>query len=98
MPPPNTEDFESKLAEILKDAKRQKLEHKDMTARRLHELTGGYPPAKGEYHAMTSCSNAMHNMRKKYRSKILYQPPQGRGARLQIRYYLPRDAGPRKTV
>ncbi len=58
----------------------------DVTSGALHRAIGGYP---GTHHAMPTCCDvmlaAMHDG-----DTILSMPPKGRGAKLTIRYKLPR--------
>ena len=93
---PSTRDFGVKLQELLESAKNGGLDHVDVTAGHLHTLVGGYP---GPSPRTPSCCNAMKSMMRQ-NDEILYAPPSGYGASLQIRYYLKEGNGrlPAKTA
>lgn len=61
--------------------------HKDIRAGDLHTFIGGYPSPN---HRMPQCNNAMRQMMLN-NDTVLIEPPQGQGATLTIRYFLPRN-------
>ena len=86
---PKTQDFESKLSDLLRDAESRGWKFVDVSSGNLHQAVGGYPPAKGENHAMRACCDAMRNV-KKTEDEVLHTPPSGTSTKLIIRYRLPR--------
>ena len=84
---PDSKAFMLKLSELLQNARSQKLAFIDISSGNLHQWAGGYPPKKGEQHAMPSCCQVMRKMMGND-DKILCEPPSGQGTNLVIRYYL----------
>lgn len=83
---PKQIDFQAELDVIFCNATGR---YVDVVAGNLHRKVGGYPPAPGCNHAMPNCCRVMKkNM--KDGDVILKQPPKGQGARVTIRYQLPR--------
>ncbi len=83
---PTSRDFERALWGLLKDAAQNARDHVDIDAGGLHRLVGGYP---GTDHRLATCCSVMRqNM--KNGDRVLAQPPRGVGARLLVRYELPR--------
>lgn len=83
---PTSEDLRSALLTAFREATRAGRSHLDVNSGDLHERLGGYPsPAN----AMPSCCNVMWQL-KGPRDTVRHSPPKGRGARLTIRYAIPR--------
>ena len=80
---PNTKDFESKLCELLKDAKSRRLKYLDIRSGYLYRMVGEWSDNR-----MPCCCGAMYNVLKRLGGKVLRTPPSGFGARLVIRYRL----------
>lgn len=85
--PPNTDDFRRRLTAELADAEERGETHRVITAGELHDLVGGYRGTNN--HRMPECCSAMR-AEKRDRDEVIYSPPSGRGAKLEIRYRLPR--------
>lgn len=83
---PNTAEFRRVLRTAFAGAQLLSLDHLIVNARDLHELVGNYP---GPNSRMSACCDVMHQ---EYREgdTILEGTPKGKGARLTIRYQLPR--------
>jgi len=79
----NTDTFSEALKGIFNESKGSFV---DVTSGKLHRLLGGYPSRN---HKMSSCCNAMTKAMQSG-DRILASPPKGRGAKLTIRYILPR--------
>lgn len=79
---PSMEEFRSTIQEIFEIAEKVKLSGIILKSGNLHRLVGGYP---GSNHRMPMCCNAMRQMMKPD-DEILYEPPSGRGASLEILY------------
>jgi len=90
MTAPTKRDFANALKQALDEAQAGGLSSVEITAGDLHRKVGSYP---GPDNRMASCSDVMWE-HKLDQDEILYQPPKGRGASLQIRYKLPRPAIP----
>jgi len=60
----------------------------DIEAGQLHREVGGYP--NGGNHRMPVCCNALDEARQPGRYEEIYTPPSRYGAKLKIRYFLPR--------
>lgn len=87
---PGREDFRIELAAQIERASRQGRAHIEINSGELHRDVGGYPPAKGQHHAMPACCNVMWAEHDKGRADIISCPKSRRGASLTIRYHLPR--------
>ncbi len=83
---PTSKDFERVLQNILEDAARTARDHVDIGAGDLHRQVGGYP---GTDHRLATCCAVMRRTMKNG-DLVLAQPPSGVGARLVVRYVLPR--------
>lgn len=81
--PPSTEDFKLTLDAFLKKATGSFV---DVRAGELHKLVGGY---HGNNHRMPACCQVMRNAMLPG-DKVVDEPPSGKGARLTVRYLLPR--------
>ena len=86
---PRAEDFREALAARLRRAGDQGQLHLDVNAGDLHADVGGYP---GPDHRMPNCCQVMLS-EMAGGDEILKRPPntKGHGARLTIRYRLPRS-------
>lgn len=84
---PKAEDFRSNLLQLLASARDLGLVAVEVNAGNLHRRVGGYP---GSDHRMPQCCDVM---RQTMRSgdEVVDEPPGGRGARLTVRYRLPRS-------
>ena len=87
--PPMRSDFEHTLGQLLNEAAANGKHVVDVSAKELHERTGGYPAAS---HRMPLCCAVMRS-RMQPGDEIVRTPPSGQGASLQIRYRLPRASG-----
>lgn len=81
---PNTNDFKSKIEQILYNARNQGDKYVDILSADLHKSLGGYP---SKNHRMASCCEVMYSMMKS-KDEVIAAPPKGKGATLKIRYYL----------
>lgn len=81
-----TSDFRAALNEIFALAEEEGHSFVDLKAGDLHRKVGGYP---GHNHRMPVCCDVMRNAMA-VGDTILYAPPKGKGATLEIRYRLPR--------
>ena len=82
--PPNTQDFQNELNNILMSAQKQGAPYVDAVSGDLHRRVGGYP---AHNHRMPPCCSVMkRNM--KADDRILQEPDSGQGATLIIRYKL----------
>jgi len=84
--PPTADDFRAELAKIFEEAESKGYSHVDVMSGDLHRRVGGYP---GPDHRMPVCCSVMRRAMKPG-DQILEEPPRGAGARLRIRYHLPR--------
>jgi hypothetical protein len=87
MTTPKAEDFRKTLAELLISANELGFVAVEVNAGNLHRRVGGYP---GGDHRMPQCCDVM---RQEMLSgdEVIDEPPSGQGARLTIRYRLPRS-------
>ncbi len=83
----NTETFRKALQRILDETRGSFV---DVTSGDLHRLVGGYP---GKHHNLPACCDVMTSAMQSG-DTILASPPKGRGAKLTIRYVLPRSSSP----
>jgi 5-methylcytosine-specific restriction protein A len=84
--PPNAEDFERQLFELIRNAREQRQQFIDVVSGELHRQVGGYPANDGN-HRMPVCCEVMKNIMQDG-DEILYSPDSGQGATLRIRYHL----------
>ncbi len=83
---PTASDFQVQLDKIFHDAIERGLPYLDVRSGDLHRQVGGYPASN---HRMPVCCVVMRkNM--KAEDAVLYEPPKGSGATLQVRYIIPR--------
>lgn len=80
-------DFSKELQAQIGRAERQGRPHVEINAGELHRVIGGYP--NGGAHQMPSCCEALLAA-KRAGDLVVFQPPEGKGASLTIRYILPR--------
>ena len=85
--PPNIDDFRRRLRAELANAEKRGEVQRVISARELHNLVGGY--AGTNNHRMPECCRAMRD-EKHDGDEVIYAPPKGNGASLEIRYRLPR--------
>jgi voltage-gated potassium channel len=83
---PGRDAFADAIAEQLTRAGRQGRDHHEINAGELHRMIGGYP---GPSHRMPVCCAAMRQAMTG-NDRIDFQPDEGDGASLTIRYELPR--------
>lgn len=84
---PTAEDFRRELHRQLAHAQASGADYVKINAGELHRDVGGYP---GIDHRMPVCCEVMTSTMEDG-DKIIDQPPKGKGARLTIRYRLPRE-------
>lgn len=84
--PPTTDDFRRALRELLRAAEERSEASIDVVSGDLHRIVGGYPSPSPR---MPSCCNAMRSEMRQS-DKELQAPPNGLGASLIIRYFMPR--------
>ena len=77
-------DFESGLQELMQMARTEGSHELVITGGDLHRHVGDYPPEAGKHHAMASASDVLTTAVARYHGKILYSPPKGKGARLEV--------------
>ena len=80
------EDFYIVVQEILSTAQKQGATEIAVNSGNVHRQVGGYP---GSNHRMPMCCSAMRSVMREG-DEIIQSPPSGYGARLTIRYRLPR--------
>ena len=80
------QDFRDELYRIFAEAHRQGKPYVDVKSSELHERVGVYPKPD---HRMPVCCGVMWGEMKSG-DEVLYKPPSGQGAKLAIRYKLPR--------
>jgi hypothetical protein len=80
------EDFRSELKAQLRRAEGRGVSHVEINAGELHRQMGGYP---GPKHRMPVCCEAMYG-EKRAGDEVVSAPLKGKGAKLTIRYKLPR--------
>lgn len=86
MDTPTAADFQAALDELLALAEQEGNLFVDVKAGELHRRVGGYP---GHNHRMPTCCDVMRGAMVAG-DTVLYAPPKGKGATLEIRYRLPR--------
>jgi len=84
---PTAGEFREQLLEVFRVAEREHQGTVTVAAGHLHHAVGGYP---NKTHRMPVCCEVMLRAMRKG-DTILYQPLKGKGARLTIRYLLPRS-------
>jgi 5-methylcytosine-specific restriction protein A len=85
---PTSEDFKLELHRIMLEAMKEGKKFAEINAGKLHRQVGDYP---GRNHRMPVCCQIMRAaLAPDVGDVILDEPPSGRGARLTIRYVLPR--------
>lgn len=82
-----TDDFRKELRAMIQRAGRQGRPHAEVNAGELHRVVGGYP--NGGAHRMPACCEAMLS-EKRAGDEVIFEPAEGKGASLTIRYSLPR--------
>lgn len=80
------DDFRSELRAQIDRAQKQGRPHIEVNAGELHRVVGGYP---GSGHRMPVCCQVMHAQHRNG-DVIVFQPAEGKGASLTMRYKLPR--------
>ena len=86
---PKSDDFRKKLAKLFASATEMGFVAVDVNAGNLHRRVGGYPDGD---HRMPICCEVMRQAIAA-RDEIVDAPPSGKGARLTVRYRLPRPKG-----
>jgi len=85
---PTTEQFREELSSIFQEAVGENRSRVEVNAGELHRRVGDYP---GPNHRMPLCCSVM---REAFNSSagdvIVEEPPSGKGAKLTIKYVLPR--------
>jgi len=85
---PSADDFRNELYRIMLEATKAGRPNVDINAGELHRRVGNYP---GKNHRMPVCCEVMRRaLATDAGDVVLEQPPNGQGARLTIRYVLPR--------
>jgi hypothetical protein len=84
------DDFRSELRAQIRRAEARGAPHVEVNAGELHRQMGGYP---GPKHRMPVCCEAMYG-EKRDGDEIISAPAKGKGAKLTIRYKLPRRSNP----
>ncbi len=79
-------NFRNQLSRLLAEGAALGFVAVEVNAGRLHRLVGDYP---GAGHRMPVCCGAMRRAMAPG-DEVVFQPPRGKGARLTIRYRLPR--------
>jgi hypothetical protein len=87
---PTIDDFLSELRSQFRMAQDRGARYVTINAGELHRRVGGYP---SHSHRMPLCCDAMYHERQNG-DEIIAAPPKGKGARLTIRYSLPRQRHP----
>jgi len=80
-------DFQTELDKIFQNAQKRNAQDIIVVSGELHRRVGNYPDPKK--HRMPICCRVMRENMKSGDS-ILYAPPKGDGASLEIKYLLPR--------
>ena len=79
-------DFQQVLNQLFGAVKTQPLQYIDVNAGLLHRKVGVYP---GSDHRMPLCCYTMREYMGQ-KDQVIDEPESGQGARLTIRYFLPR--------
>jgi hypothetical protein len=85
---PTSKQFEEQLQETFRIAQSRGNSHVVVNAGALHRVVGAYPDSRSQ-RMPVCCGVMLHAM--KAGDVIVDQPPKGRGAKLTIRYFLPRS-------
>ncbi|VUG06182.1 hypothetical protein PPOLYM_02575 [Paenibacillus polymyxa] len=83
---PSKDDFKKEIEHQIDIARSNGANYIDINSGDIHRKLGGYPGKDGK-HAMPSCCDAMYSL-KKPNDEILIAPPKGKGATLEIRFYI----------
>jgi hypothetical protein len=85
---PTAEQFREELSSIFQEAVEEKRSTVEVSAGELHRRVGDYP---GPNHRMPLCCSVMREaFNPRAGDVIVEEPPSGKGAKLTIRYVLPR--------
>jgi hypothetical protein len=85
---PTAEQFREELSSIFQEAVGENRSTVEVNAGELHRRVGDYP---GPNHRMPLCCSVMREAFKPSAGDVIVEePPSGKGARLTIRYVLPR--------
>jgi hypothetical protein len=84
----STDTFRQALRERLMEAEAEGLPRIAIRAGDLHRAVGDYP---GPNHRMPMCCSAMRSLMQPG-DRLLFEPPKGNGANLEVEYSLPRVA------
>jgi len=85
---PTAEDFKTELHRMMLEAMKAGRESVEINAGELHRRVGDYP---GRNHRMPVCCEVMRRtLAQDAGDVVLQEPLSGQGARLTIRYVLPR--------
>ncbi|MGG3943200.1 hypothetical protein ABEV54_17385 [Peribacillus psychrosaccharolyticus] len=80
----NSESFRNEIVRLINEAKEEGLPYVDIVSGDVHRNLGGYP---SRIHQMPTCCDAMYALKSDH-DEVIYSPPKGKGATLQIRYHL----------
>lgn len=80
-------DFKEELEAQISRAVKQGRPHVEINSGELHRIVGGYPSGS---HNMPDCCDVMRSLMQS-NDEIVFEPPQGKGASLTIKYALPRN-------
>ncbi len=83
---PTKEDFESTLVNILEEAKKNNQTEITIISKNLHNQTKPNSYPNNGHHRMPMCCNVMRDIT--IEKEIIYEPPKGNGATLEIKYIL----------
>jgi hypothetical protein len=85
---PTAEQFREELSSIFEEALLENRSTVEVNAGELHSRVGGYP---GPQHRMPLCCSIMREaLNADAGDEVVDEPPSGTGAKLTIRYVLPR--------
>ncbi len=84
--PKTEDDFLPPIRRLMREAQEASRPFVDIKSGDVHKDAGDYP---GPDHRMPVCCRVMKNEMRSG-DRILYSPPSGQGATLEIRYMLPR--------
>lgn len=90
---PKAEDFRRILTKFFHESEKAHLDSVTLESGQVHRRVGGYP---GGSHSMPTCCSVMRQLMQEG-DKLLYAPPSGNGARLKIRYGIPRNLATSET-
>ncbi len=85
----DTEKYRFALDVMLKEAMKDRQAYLDVVAGAWHKAMGGYP-AKGSHSMPIVCDVMWKEFSERHGDAILYSPLKKKGAKLKIRYNLPR--------